>query len=177
MPRRSVRPWHLLPLLQLLLACAPGAPAPAPPWLGGDSGDWAAAQMEETRALPVLRFEIIEGDATSRVEARMEEGVPVVMVVALELGEYGQGQVHLHFHQGALLRYHETGERRLVDPDDPSRLVPLEFLILFNSDGSVAGAVRTEGGADVPADPLVVEGAVAHAERLRAEVARIQGGG
>lgn len=130
---------------------------------------WANEVAVASSGLPTVEYEVVRGDATSRVRARIWQDpagggpmIPVLVAERMDLGEYGETRVLYYFMDGILLRMEEEGERRLMDPRDPTRPVPVSARVRFGMDGQVREAIRTVDGSPSPLPPEEIEGIRAH---------------
>lgn len=130
---------------------------------------WAAEVAAASSGLPIVEFEVVRGDATSRVRARIWQDpaaggpvIPVLVAETMDLGDYGEARVLYYFLDGNLLRVEEEGERRLTDPRDPTRLVPVSTRVRFGTDGRVREALRTMDGLPSGISAEEIEGIRAH---------------
>ena len=118
-------------------------------------------------------------DETSRVEGWWELGDSAgvftaelrgddVVSVERELshGEYGATRDRFDFESGALIRYSQDSQLRLMDPDDPSRLVPVWMRLEFGSSGELAGGEKTVDGTGRDIEPADVDRVLAQVETL-----------
>jgi copper homeostasis protein (lipoprotein) len=169
-------------------ATGAGSTCPGEPFqeeVPGEAGDaaWAEEVASRSAELPIVEYEVMRGDVTSRVRARIEadagDGAPIPVLVeeTMDLGDYGESRVTYYFLEGTLLRLEETGERRLMDPRDPSRPVPISLLVRFGPDGALREAVRTLDGSPARVPPDEIDGIRAHWALLRAalQATRAQG--
>lgn len=157
------------------VASAPGCPDALPAdTLALEPGDprWAAQLAAATVDLPSVQYELVRGDATSRVRARYRPApgggpvVPVLLEERMDLGDYGESLVTWYFHEGGLVLVEERGIRRLADPADPSRPVELRTRLRFGPDGTLRSASRTMDRQPTRIPQEELEGLRAHATLL-----------
>jgi membrane-bound inhibitor of C-type lysozyme len=69
----------------------------------------------------------------------------------LSHGEYGATRDRFEFESGRLVRYRQDSQYRLMDPEDPSRLVPVSMQLEFDEAGQLSGGEKTaDGTAEKP---------------------------
>jgi membrane-bound inhibitor of C-type lysozyme len=78
-------------------------------------------------------------------------------------GEYGATRDRFEFESGRLVGYRQDSQYRLMDPEDPSRLVPVSMQLEFDESGALAGGEKTVDGVEREVDATDLD-------RVRAQV-------
>lgn len=96
-------------------------------------------------------------------------------IVAIDLdlshGEYGATLDRFEFRSGRLVSYRQDAQYRLMDPEDPSRLVPVSMQLEFDESGALSGGEKTVDGAGQEPDPTDLDRVRAQSKDL-VELAR-----
>jgi membrane-bound inhibitor of C-type lysozyme len=121
------------------LACADRAPQQEPP---AETAPEAAAPAETVRVEGWWQ----RGDFVGPFTAELVGGEIVAIDRDLSHGEYGTTRDRFEFESGRLVRYRQESRYRLMDPEDPSRLVPFSMQLEFDDTGALAGGEKTVDG-------------------------------
>lgn len=147
---------------------APSASRPVEP---GDS-TWAAGVRATADTLPLVDYEVLRGNNTSYVRARLqaESGriFPLLLDERMDMGEQGGARVTWYFMEGRLLRVEEDGERQMALPGAPPRSVSVSTRIRFHPDGRLHSAGRIIDGNPAPVPNEELEGLRGHLSLLMA---------
>lgn len=90
---------------------------------------------------------------------------------SLDQGEYGSSRAEYHYENGKLVRHTQESLWRLMDPEDPHRLVPVAFEMEFDGAGSLVSGHKTVDRMAADLDPLDEDRVRGHARTLE-ELAR-----
>lgn len=106
------------------------------------------------------------GDSAGLFTAELHGDEIISVQRDLSHGEYGATRDRFDFESGSLIRYSQDSQLRLMDPDDPSRLVPVSMRLEFGSSGELAGGEKTVDGADRDIEPADVDRVLAQVATL-----------
>lgn len=81
-------------------------------------------------------------------------------------GEYGSSKAEYHYENGKLARHTQESLWRLIDPEDPHRLVPVAFEMEFDSAGNLVTGHKTVDRVATELDPLDEDRVRGHARTL-----------
>jgi len=84
----------------------------------------------------------------------------------LSHGEYGATRDRFEFESGRLVGYRQDSQYRLMDPEDPSRLVPVSMQLEFDDSGALAGGEKTVDGVEREVDATDLDRVRAQADDL-----------
>ncbi|MGD8440603.1 MAG: MliC family protein [Holophagae bacterium] len=92
------------------------------------------------------------GDAAGPFTAELRGGDILSVDRDLSHGDYGSSRDRFEFESGRLVHYTQNAELRLMDSDDPTRLVPVEMRLDFDGSGEL-----TEGEKSIDGEQVEVE--------------------
>ena len=129
-------------LSSISLGCADAPPQDAAP-TSSETVSEAVAAAETTRIEGWWEL----GDSAGPFSAGLRGDDVVSVDRNLSHGEYGSTRDRFEFESGRLARYSQNSELRLMDRDDPSRLVPVSMWLEFGGSGDVTGGEKTVDGS------------------------------
>jgi membrane-bound inhibitor of C-type lysozyme len=132
-------------LTLLTIACADRASQQAPP---AETASDVAAPAETVRVEGWWG----RGDFVGPFTAELVGDDIVAIDRDLSHGEYGTTRDRFEFESGRLVSYRQDSQYRLMDPEDPSRLVPVSMRLEFDDSGALIGGTKTVDGADKEPD-------------------------
>lgn len=154
-------------LLSMALACTDAPPregAPSPPEAASK-----AATPHQTTSIEGW-WELGDSAGLFTAEQRGDEIISVQR--DLSHGEYGATRDRFDFESGNLVRYSQNSELRLMDPDDPSRLVPVTMRLEFGSSGALEGGEKAIDGVTQEVEAADVDRVLVQVEPL---IERVRG--
>jgi hypothetical protein len=125
-----------------------------------------------------LEGQLVRGDASSTFTAYLGSSNEVVWLhERLDLGDYGSREVEYALSGGTLFYIRETGQLRDLSVAGNGALVPREFEVAIDADGSILKARMVGPGFEAGSD-AAVQGARSHLEELLAQIRpRVDGSG
>ena len=106
------------------------------------------------------------GDSYGPFTAYYEGNELLRIEESLGQGEYGSSKAEYHYQNGKLARHTQESLWRLMDPEDPHRLVPVVFEMEFDSAGNLVSGHRTVDRIAADLDPLDEDRVRGHARTL-----------
>jgi membrane-bound inhibitor of C-type lysozyme len=148
-------------LLPMALACTDAPPregAPSPP----ESASKAATPHQTTSVEGWWEL----GDSAGLFTAEQRGDEIIAVQRDLSHGEYGATRDRFDFESGNLVRYSQDSELRLMDPDDPSRLVPVTMRLEFGSSGALHKGEKAVDGVSQEVEAADVDRVLVQVEPL-----------
>ena len=106
------------------------------------------------------------GDSSGPFTAEMRGADVTIVDRDLSHGDYGATRDRFEFESGRLVRYRQDSDLRLMDPDDPSRLVPFTMRLEFGESGALSEGKKTIDGAAKEIEPADVDRVLAQVDEL-----------
>lgn len=150
-------------LIWALVVVACGSPAQQP---SPDSTEGVAATSETPSAQREIQGWWDLGDSFGPFAAFYEGNTLVRVEETLGHGDYGNTKADYHYQDGKLARYTQESQLRLMDPDNPQRLVPVSFDMVFDPDGVMVTSHKTIDRTPTAFDPLDEDRIRGHARTL-----------